>query len=59
MLNSKSKWYNYKLIDVYRKVLVDTEDNLSIFEEDENDRRIYKLDYGKKRYNYKSELIED
>ncbi|QCX40443.1 WG repeat-containing protein [Aureibaculum algae] len=49
----------YKLIDVNAKVLVDTEeDYINFFGEDDNKKRIYKFDYGKKSYNYKGELIE-
>ncbi|WP_117879651.1 WG repeat-containing protein [Aureibaculum luteum] len=49
----------YKLIDINAKVLVDTEeDYINFFGEDDNNKRIYKFDYGKKSYNYKGELIE-
>ena len=49
----------YKLIDTNAKVLVDTEeDYINFFGEDDNKKRIYKFDYGKKSYNYKGELIE-
>lgn len=50
----------YKLIDVNGKVLVDTEeDYINFFGEDEDGKRIYKFDYGKKVYNYKGELIDE
>jgi len=50
----------YKLIDINGKVLVDTkEDDIDFLKKDDQEKRIYSFDYGKKRYNYKGELIEN
>ncbi|APU09718.1 hypothetical protein A5M85_05300 [Cellulophaga lytica] len=50
----------YKLIDTNGKVLVDTkEDDFDFLKEDENKKRIYSFNYGRVKYNYKGELIEE
>ncbi|PKB43013.1 WG repeat protein [Cellulophaga sp. RHA19] len=50
----------YKFIDTNGKVLLDIkEDHLDFLTEDENKKRIYSFDYGKVKYNYKGELIEE
>ncbi|TVZ08625.1 WG repeat protein [Cellulophaga sp. RHA_52] len=50
----------YKFIDTNGKVLVDTkEDDLDFLKEDENKKRIYSFNYGKVKYNYKGEVIEE
>ena len=50
----------YKFIDVNGKVLVDTkEDYLNTLDKDEQGKRIYRFSYGKKRYNYKGEIIKN
>ncbi|MCL5246621.1 WG repeat-containing protein [Cellulophaga sp. 20_2_10] len=50
----------YKLIDTNGKVLLDTEeDDLDFLQKDDNEKRIYSFNYGRKKYNYKGELIEE
>ena len=50
----------YKLIDLNGKVLLDTkQDDLDYQREDDEGKRIYSFDFGRTKYNYKGELLEN